>query len=132
MLIIPLGLLETDKYAGDLLSGIGETTRVETTMSRLDYLFTQFRVIVTYIRLIFFPINQNIDYDYPVFHSFFEPQVFLSFVFLLSIFGLGVYLFYCSRMQEFKDSEYSKFKLKTLNLKLISFGIFWFFYNPIC
>lgn len=127
MLIIPLGLLETDKYAGDLLSGIGETTRVETTMSRLDYLFTQFRVIVTYIRLIFFPVNQNIDYDYPVFRSFFEPQVFLSFIFLLSIFGLGVYLFYCSKMRGFKDSESSKFKLETLNLKLISFGIFWFF-----
>ena len=60
--------------------------------SRSDYLFTQFRVIVTYLRLLFFPVNQNIDYDYPVFKSFFDPQVILSFMFLSALFGLGTYL----------------------------------------
>jgi hypothetical protein len=57
-----------------------------------EYLFTQFRVVVTYLRLLFFPVDQNLDYDYPLFKSFFIPQVILSFLFLSLLFGLGVYL----------------------------------------
>ncbi len=119
MLIIPFGLLGSNRPAGDLLGGLGEATRVETAMSRLDYLFTQFRVIVTYIRLLFLPVNQNIDYDYPVYNSFYEPNVFLSFLFLLSIFIIAVYFFYRSKSSANNNSiQY---------LRLISFGIFWFF-----
>jgi Tfp pilus assembly protein PilF len=59
---------------------------------RNEYLFTQFRVIVTYLRLLFFPINQNLDYDYPLFKSFFDPQVILSFLFLAAFFASGVWL----------------------------------------
>ena len=55
MLIIPISLLETEKLKGDLMGNIGEVTRVETNISRMDYLLTQFTVIATYIRLIFFP-----------------------------------------------------------------------------
>jgi tetratricopeptide (TPR) repeat protein len=78
------------------------------------YIITQFCVIVTYVRLIFFPVGQNLDYDYPAYSSFFEPSVFLSFLFLLAIFGLGIYLFRRSRVAN-KSSL------------LIAFGIFWFF-----
>ncbi len=60
--------------------------------SRWDYFYTQFRVIVTYLRLLFFPVNQNLDYDYPVFKSFFNLPVLLSFVFLFLLLGLGAYL----------------------------------------
>ncbi|MDD5435477.1 MAG: tetratricopeptide repeat protein [Nitrospira sp.] len=85
-----------------------------TTFSRYDYLLTQFRVIVTYIRLLFFPVNQNLLYDYPVLSSFLNPQVFLSFFFLLFIFGSAVYIFYRSETLA-PDS------------RLIAFGILWFF-----
>jgi tetratricopeptide (TPR) repeat protein len=114
MLIIPLTLIGTDKPLGVLISDVGEATRVHTTMSRSDYLFTQFRVIVTYIRLLFLPINQNLDYDYPIYQSFFDPNVILSCLFISAILGIGVYLLYRSRAA----SDYSR---------LISFGIFWFF-----
>ncbi|UCE71212.1 MAG: tetratricopeptide repeat protein [Nitrospiraceae bacterium] len=114
MLIIPLTLLGTDKPVGELISDVSEVTRVQTTMSRLDYLFTQFRVIVTYIRLLFLPINQNLDYDYPIYHSFFDPNVILSFLFIAIILGIGVYLLYRSRSASH-------------HLRLIAFGIFWFF-----
>jgi hypothetical protein len=114
MLIIPLTLLETDKPLGELISNVSEATRVLTTLSRLDYLFTQFRVIVTYIRLLFLPINQNLDYDYPTYHSFFDPNVILSFLCIASILGIGAYLLYRSRSSSYR-------------LRLISFGIFWFF-----
>jgi hypothetical protein len=114
MLIIPLTILGTDKSFGELISDVSEATRLQTTLSRLDYLFTQFRVIVTYIRLLFLPINQNLDYDYPIYHSFFDPNVILSFLCITAILGFGVYLLYRSRSASHR-------------LRLIAFGIFWFF-----
>ena len=97
MLIIPLTLIGVDKPIGDAIGELREAAQETEEIPRWSYFFTQFRVIVTYIRLLFLPINQNLDYDYPLFHSFFEPNVFLSFLFLLSIWGLGVYLSYRSR-----------------------------------
>jgi Flp pilus assembly protein TadD len=111
MLIIPLTVINMDKPLGE---AIGEATRTHLEISRWDYLLTEFRVIVTYIRLLFLPVNQNLDYDYPVYHSFIEPAVFLSFLFLVSVLGIGVYLLYRSRITDY-------------GLRLVSFGIFWFF-----
>jgi Flp pilus assembly protein TadD len=98
MLIIPLGLLGLGRPAGEVIGDLSEAMRVETVISRWNYLFTEFRVIVTYIRLLFLPVNQNLDYDYPVYRSFLDPNVFLSFLFLLSLFGAAVYLLYRSRV----------------------------------
>jgi Flp pilus assembly protein TadD len=114
MLIIPLSLIGTDKPLGDIISDVSEATRLQTNISRWDYLFTQFRVIVTYIRLIFLPVNQNLDYDYPTYYSFFDVGVFLSFLFLLSILILSVYLFY-------------RYRKTAPSVTLISFGVLWFF-----
>ena len=114
MLIIPISLLETEKLKGDLMGNIGEVTRVDTNISRMDYLLTQFTVVATYIRLIFFPINQNLDYEFPIYNTFLTPEVFLSFLLLFSIFGLGIYMFLRSRA---RNSTY----------RIIAFGIFWFF-----
>ena len=101
-------------------------SRETVNITRMDYLFTQFRVIITYLRLLIFPINQSIDYNYPIYDSFFEPNVFLSFLLLLSILGIGVYLFYRSR-RTVHSSQALNSELLTLNSRLISFGIFWFF-----
>jgi tetratricopeptide (TPR) repeat protein len=114
MLIIPLTLLGADRPPGEIIGGVGEATRLATEMPRADYLFTQFRVIATYIRLMFLPVNQNLDYDYPVFNSLLTPQVILSFVFLVSVFGIGIYLTYSSRKRD-------------AALRVVAFGIFWFF-----
>ena len=114
MLIIPISLLETEKLKGDLMGNISEVTRQAPNISRMDYLLTQFTVIATYIRLIFFPINQNLDYDFPIYNTFLTPEVFLSFLLLFSIFGLGIYMFLRSRT---RNSTY----------RIIAFGIFWFF-----
>ncbi|MFC1561213.1 tetratricopeptide repeat protein, partial [Candidatus Latescibacterota bacterium] len=71
------------------------------------YLITQFRVIVTYIRLLFLPINQNLDYDFPASRSFFEPSTLGSFFLLVSIFVIAIRLF--------------------PNKRVMSLGIVWFF-----
>jgi protein O-mannosyl-transferase len=77
------------------------------SISMKEYFLTQFRVILTYIRLFILPLNQNLDYDYTVSAGFFQLKTFFSFLALLGIFSAGVLLF--------------------KRYRLISFGIFWFF-----
>ncbi|MBI4690328.1 MAG: tetratricopeptide repeat protein [Nitrospirae bacterium] len=130
LFIIPLSRITTDS-----MGNIDIATKELTDMSRWSYLFTQFRVIITYIRLLFFPINQNLDYDFLIYNSFFNPPVFLSFLFLLSLFGFGIYLFYRSRFT-IHDARYTIHNTPSMNyvsrvthhaLRLVAFGILWFF-----
>ena len=86
LFIIPLTLMGTHNTAGQTMGQINDPGAPGVEMiSAEDYFFTQFRVIVTYIRLLFLPVNQNLDYDYPIYHSFLDPGVLLSFLFLASI-----------------------------------------------
>jgi len=149
--IIPLSMLHIDKPLGELLSDLSEKSRLQTDMSRGDYLATEMRVIVTYIRLIVFPINQNLDYGYPIYRSFFSPPVFLSFLFLSGLIGTAVYLLYKSRwaattvsrkkLEVSSDQAEAEgdrsgndlpftthYSLLTIHYsRLIAFGILWFF-----
>ena len=94
--------------------------------SRNEYLFTQFRVIVTYLRLLFFPINQNVDYDYPLLKSFFDLPVILSFLFLAALFGLGLWLILAKNRRP-SPIAHSPLPGVSRPLRLIGFGILWFF-----
>lgn len=69
-------------------------TRETTDISRLTYLLTQFRVLVTYLRLLILPVHQSVDYDHPLYHSFLDPPVFLSLGLLLI---LGAWALYALR-----------------------------------
>lgn len=101
---------------GEAASKVGMMLREEmSVLPRFDYLVTQFRVIVTYLRLLVLPVNQNLDYDYPEFHSLFTPQVFLSFVFLVCVFSSAVYLYVLGRREK---NPYAVF---------MAFGVLWFF-----
>lgn len=97
-----------------LLSDVGGEMGA-ASVSPGRYLLTQFRVIVTYVRLVFLPLQQNIDYAYPVYHSLYQPQVLASLVVILMLLGTGVALFV--RANRGGDP----------GLRLLSFGIFWFF-----
>jgi len=111
--------------SGGTLSALDPGSYGVKTFSQGEYFFTQFRVIVTYLRLLFFPVNQSIDYDYPVYKSFFAPQVFLSFIFLAALFGLGLYLI--SNMKG-DEKPFARFTIHDSRpLRLIGFGILWFF-----
>jgi len=133
--IVPLSILASS-------DGLVGQVRVQSEMARLDYLFTEFRVIVTYLRLLVFPVNQNLDYDYPLFTSFFTPPVFLSFLLLASLVALAVYLYVRSvkpqllvdsvdgvdGVDDLLSSDHSALSSQPLiELRLISFGILWFF-----
>jgi len=97
-----------------VISSLDEATRVQTITSRSDYLFTQFRVIMTYIRLLLLPVNQSIDYDYTLSHSLFEWRVFLSLLVILLLNAAAVWMIWKSRAAN-------------PQLRFVSFGILWFF-----
>jgi len=109
--IIPLSPLpEGFGERGDFIA------RETTAIGRMDYLLTQFSVIVTYLRLLILPVHQILDYDYPIYHSLFEPTVLFSFLFLSVLLGLALYLLF-----------YSQHSTRPGLLKLIGFGLLWFF-----
>jgi tetratricopeptide (TPR) repeat protein len=125
MLVIPLSVMDLDKPVGEIMGEAGEVPRTEE-ISGYDYLLTELRVVVSYLRLFVFPLGQNLDYDYPVFRSFLEPPVLLSFLFLLAHFAFGIYLFYRSGITN-RSSEIQPSPVTHHSLRLIAFGIFWFF-----
>ncbi|QWR76273.1 tetratricopeptide repeat protein [Candidatus Magnetomonas plexicatena] len=83
--------------------------------TRMEYILTEFRVIVTYLRMLVLPINLTLVHYYPVSRSVFDLSVIFSLLFLLAIFIFGAVMF----AQGHKQNDIMK--------KLISFGIFWFF-----
>jgi tetratricopeptide (TPR) repeat protein len=127
IVIIPLTMMtfvSADTSAPEAMGEIDDLTRSLTQdLSRLGYLATEMRVIVTYARLLIFPINQNLDYDYPLSHSFWEPRVIVSFVFLASILGLGVYML---RRSYGGGGDEGRLASRPA-ARLAAFGVFWFF-----
>jgi len=81
------------------------------SIERDSYFLTQLNVLVTYIRLLFLPINLHVYYDYRIVSSFLELQTLLSFLFLLTVFLIGIFF-------------YKKHPVLT-------FTIFWFFITQI-
>lgn len=126
MFIIPVSVVGTTKPLGELMSDAGGMFRAHSMLSRWEYLATEMPVIVTYMRLLFWPAGQSLDYDYPLYHSFFDPAVFLSFLILSAIAGIGIYCLYHSRAL-LQDSQHSPSPVSHHLLRLVAFGIFWFF-----
>lgn len=116
VIVVPLSLIS------DADSGIGASAAkisgAYNGISRMDYLITQVRVIVTYFRLLLFPVNQRFDYDYPIFKSFFIPEIVISLLLIVSILLLSTYLYKLSRTLGRTDGPL---------FRLASFGFFWFF-----
>jgi tetratricopeptide (TPR) repeat protein len=104
LLIIPLTMLATKTVN---LMEMRRITELPSNISPIQYLLTQFRVMVTYLRLLFLPFNQSLDYDYPIAKTLLEPSVLISLFVILFILIIAFRLF----------SRY----------RLIAFSIFWFF-----
>jgi protein O-mannosyl-transferase len=126
MLIIPLSMLNINVPVETILENADKFSKETPAIDRTDYLFTQFRVLVTYLRLLVFPVNQSLDYRFSVSHSFFNIQVLLSFLFLSVITTVAVYLFYRSKIEN-KNIKCSGDQYAAPHFRLISFGILWFF-----
>jgi len=83
LLIIPLSRIDAlwDMSQQSLM----EKTAVAPEIPRHLYLFTQFRVLLTYMRLLLLPYGLNIDYDYPLSLSLFETDTFFAFLVHLTL-----------------------------------------------
>ena len=93
--------------AGGLLEDVSRLTQETSKVSRWSYLFTQFSVLVIYIRLLFLPIGQNLDCMYLFRIGFFDGYTPQAFAFLIGIIGIGIW--------------------NIRKRPVICFGIFWFF-----
>ena len=109
--IIPLFVALGRELGSD---GTFQQTLVD--IPRRHYLFTQFPVILTYLRLLILPIHQNLDYDFPVYTRFFAPQVILSFLLLAAGIAVALRLFAATRRGAVDPA-----------VRLATFGIVWFF-----
>jgi protein O-mannosyl-transferase len=90
-----------------LLEDVSRLTQETENVSRWSYLCTQFNVLVIYIRLLFLPIGQNLDYLYPFKTGFFDGNTPLAFAFLIGLIAIGIW--------------------NVRKRPIICFGIFWFF-----
>lgn len=106
----------------NLLDHLNAATAETQSISRVDYLLTQFRVVATYLRLLVLPINQNMDYDYPIYHSLLNPQVLLGLMLHVILAGAALTLFVLtSRSLKSADPAIR------IVMRIAALGIFWFY-----
>ncbi|MEE9543201.1 MAG: tetratricopeptide repeat protein [Thermodesulfobacteriota bacterium] len=119
MAVIPISLFLPDLFESSTVASrsqyVKEHLTATASASRHDYLITQFRVIVTYLRLLILPVNQTFIYDYPLLKSFTEIRVLSSFALVAAFFFSAVYL-YIRSIKRGKGA-----------LLLVTFLIIWFF-----
>ena len=90
-----------------ILLSTGLLPKEREGLSRINYLFSQFWIIPKYIQLLFFPINQNLDYNYKLANSLWNFKVLGGFAIILTTVIGAIKLFKRER--------------------LLSFAIFWFY-----
>ncbi len=91
------------------LSGAGFGISGERSITGWTYLLTSFNVLWTYIKLLIFPINQNLDYSYPIAKTLFEFPTILSFAGHLLLAAVACWLYLKKKWT------------------LIPFGVAWFY-----
>lgn len=100
-----------------------------TFISSREYLLTQFNVIIYYLTLMAVPVNQNLDYEFPVSDGLFKtpqtgpgailnipvPPPVISLAIIIFIIAVAIYLLARS------------FKGGPVEGRVIAFFVFWFF-----
>lgn len=87
-------------------------TSASELYSRTQYAATSMRVMLTYLRLLVFPVNLRFNYDYPLYRSFSDPAVMGSIACVLGLLACGVLLVARNRRPAYRAA---------------GFGILWFF-----
>lgn len=105
------------------VQGVAEITRLDKIYdleqrSRYEYVITQFRVVVTYLRLLIFPYPQRVVYDFAASRTFWSFSVIFS---LLTIVSLHLYAIFSWIGAFFSEGR------RSLERRMIAIGILWFF-----
>lgn len=124
-MLIPLFLLYEWQQGtlDDFLYDLRQATTDNQYMSRTSYFLTQTRVVVTYLRLLFLPINQNLIYDYPVYNSLFSAPVLASLALHCTLVISAIVLLYLSGQRNLPLPDRSD----RVCLRLAALGIAWFY-----
>ena len=85
------GLFSGEFGNRNFIENISDFTKETVSVGRWRYLCTQFNVLVIYVRLLFIPVRQNLDYMYSFKTGFFDGLTPLAFMFLIVIAGLGIW-----------------------------------------
>jgi len=91
--VIPILLtMFSSHYYGEAFSWSNwiYATRISNDISRWDYLLTQSHVLWTYVRLLLIPLNQNLDYDYPIHQNLLDGSTALCIGGLIAILSCAV------------------------------------------
>jgi hypothetical protein len=91
------------------LSGAGFGIAGQNNITPWTYLLTSLNVLWTYIRLLFLPINQNLDYEFPLSRTLFEFPTLLSLAGHVAVALIGLWLY------------------RKKGWTLIPYGIAWFY-----
>ncbi len=75
------------------LAGAGFGISGQKGITPWTYMLTSFNVLWTYIRLLLLPINQNLDYEYPLAKTLFEFPTLLSLVGHLCVVAVSLWLY---------------------------------------
>lgn len=111
MVTIPwvLAFRNLNLFSSTSSSGIGFHVSTTSGITAQTYILTSLNVIWTYIRLLLLPINQNLDYDYPIAQTLFEFPTLLSLIGHLVVVAGAFWLY------------------RKKNRLLIPFGVAWFY-----
>ena len=88
ILVLPLAILLSP--SGTMLNLKGQLSHASFEWA---YFLTEINVLRTYLRLLFFPINLNHGYMYPLSKGILEFSTLASLAWLLAIFGVAVFQF---------------------------------------
>ena len=114
--IVPLSVLSAGPVSA---TSVAQATRVQTTVSRIDYLLTQGPAVVTYLRMLVWPAGQNVDHDFPVARSVLEPRVLGSSLALAALGAVAGLLYRRTAARAARPLD--------PGARLVGFGVAWFF-----
>jgi tetratricopeptide (TPR) repeat protein len=119
-LAVPAAWVNLQSGVGTLSASAERATRVQTSVSRIDYLRTQVVVVTEYLRLLAWPTGQNLDHDIPIRRATLDPSVLGPALLLAALLATAVGLARGTRTRP------ERIGLDPA-LRLVSFGIGWFF-----
>ncbi len=105
--------------SGSVETTLAQATRVQTTVSRVDYLLTQAPVVATYLRLLVWPAGQNVDHDFAIAHQVIDVRVLGSLLLLATLAAVAVFLY--------RRTAAGRGPAPDPAARLVAFGIAWFF-----
>lgn len=106
----------------DFLFDVRHATSEALYFSRSSYFYTQLRVIVTYLRLLVFPVGQSLVHDAVIYQNFLNVPVVASAFLHVSLLGASGLLLRRSNM----ITDQSRVNSAVLQ-RLAAFGVFWFY-----